>query len=123
MGWCWEAESQVGGGKIGGAVQCGGACERVLSLCVSASVSYHPRSPPGWCSRDNRWAPENLELTNGHNVVFFSDNSPDVHRVGWAMSSTGASGSWTQYSQGPMDLGDSKGGEIDQHIFRDTDGE
>ena len=55
--------------------------------------------------------------------MFFSDNSPDRHRVGWAMSSAPAlNGSYRQYSKGAMHLGDSEGGEIDQHIFRDTDG-
>eukprot|EP01047_Picozoa_sp_COSAG01_P043383 COSAG01_NODE_3847_length_5644_cov_25.352209_10_plen_149_part_00 len=61
------------------------------------------------------------------NVVFFSDSTGESgkHRVGWAMSSAAEAplrGSWKDYSPSYMDLGNSAAGEIDQHIFRDTDG-
>ena len=84
---------------------------------------------PIWARSENRWAPENVELTAaGANAIFFSDNQPSDgrHRVGWAMSATdGASlaGRWTSFAREPLDLGESKGGEIDQHVFRDDDGE
>jgi hypothetical protein len=83
-------------------------------------------SIPRWASSGNRWAPENLEVEPGKlQVVFFSDSSPDTHRVGWAMSQksgSSLSGSWDLYSKKALDLGNSAGGEIDQHIFRDSDG-
>ena len=86
-------------------------------------------SIPSWASSGNRWAPETLEFTDKgkpHNVLFFSDSTGrgGTHRVGWAMSAAAAgdtlASSWREYSNGPLDLGNSAGGEIDQHIFRDA---
>ena len=86
-------------------------------------------SIPSWASSGNRWAPETLEFTDKgkpHNVLFFSDSTGrgGAHRVGWAMSAAAAgdtlASSWREYSNGPLDLGNSAGGEIDQHIFRDA---
>ena len=62
---------------------------------------------------------------NALEVVFLSDSTgaEGKHRVGWSMAEgrkAKAAGSWDVYSTAPLDLGNSPGGEIDQHIFRDN---
>ena len=99
---------------------------------VSASMTFvadgtalDVGSVPAWASSGNRWAPENLELqSGGGNALFFSDSqsSDGRHRVGWAMSGRDGrslAGSFNTYAAAPLALGDSAGGEIDQHVFRD----
>lgn len=81
-------------------------------------------NPPSWASANNRWAPENY-MVNGVNYVFFSDSQSDgVHRIGWAVSSTGAKPSaYDMYSSDVMNLGGASGGDIDQTIFLDDNGQ
>lgn len=97
---------------------------------------------PGWATNGNRWAPESIDCTTSssldnkgsaagasssapYHVLFFADvtGSDGKHRVGWAMSSAAQhlSGSFSQYSRGPLNLGETAQGEIDPHIFRDAD--
>lgn len=80
---------------------------------------------PAWAADGARWAPENVDLGNGVNLAVFCDvgGTPDgKHRVGWALSSQGATpGSWTTYSSGSLDLGNAPGGDIDAHVFVDGD--
>lgn len=87
-------------------------------------------SPPPWAASGNRWAPENLEFglgigeDGGHNVIFVADDSPQQpHRIGWVMSMGNVRpSSWTAFSPNSLNLGQAKGGEIDAHVFRDSDG-
>lgn len=81
--------------------------------------------PSAWAASGNRWAPENLEVSGGSNVIFVADddNGKAPHRVGWVMSHKDvAPGSWDSYSPTALNLGGARGGEIDAHVFRDTDG-
>ena len=90
-------------------------------------------TPAAWAKAGNRWAPENVEITGAEaggskavtdtapdaNVMFFSDEQAGDgrHRVGWAASSRDTyamASSWRKYSERPLDLGQSAGGEIDQ---------
>ena len=83
--------------------------------------------PASWASNTvNRWAPENYEyIENGvaYNFIFFADSQADgVHRLGWAMSASGASpGAWDLYSPSYLSLGGAPGGDIDGHVFEDPD--
>ncbi|CAE7653571.1 unnamed protein product, partial [Symbiodinium sp. CCMP2456] len=81
--------------------------------------------PPPWASSGDRWAPEALEVNESLNVLVFCDKQPSgEHRIGWALAqgSNRTAGSWSRYAEGPLDLGGSKGGDIDPHLFRDADG-
>eukprot|EP00035_Acanthoeca_spectabilis_P028106 m.469221 g.469221 ORF g.469221 m.469221 type:complete len:512 (-) comp28285_c0_seq1:210-1745(-) len=78
--------------------------------------------PPEWAASGNRWAPENLEV-DGHNFIFVADDANGPHRIGWVRSDADvAAGSWQSYSPSSLDLGQTRQGEIDAHVFRDTDG-
>lgn len=100
-----------------------------------------PASPPQpeWASSGNRWAPETTTLPSSNGIdssdgsdargpkqslLFFSDSQPTgPRRVGWAWAAGGAGmGQWNRTASHYMDLGQSKAGEIDQHIFRDANG-
>ena len=79
---------------------------------------------PDWASANNRWAPENYEY-NDQNYIFFSDSQIDgTHRIGWALSNFGATTSaYDYYADDIMDLGGAPGGDIDQNIFLDDNGQ
>ena len=109
----------------------GGALGLEHAATMSASTSFASdgaaldvSSVPAWASSGNRWAPENLEMQGGGNALFFSDSqsSDGRHRVGWAMSGRDGrslAGSFATFAAAPLALGDSAGGEIDQHVFHD----
>lgn len=80
---------------------------------------------PPWARAPSRWAPENVEIGTSLNVAVFSDKTRDGRqRVGWALSRAGvASGGWSTYSEQELDLGRAPGGEIDAHIFTDSNGQ
>lgn len=77
-------------------------------------------SAPPWAENGNRWAPENIEF-NGVNTLFVADTpaSGGNHRVGWVQASSAKPNMWSRYSASSMDLGNTPGGEIDAHVFRD----
>lgn len=76
-------------------------------------------NPPPWAQNANRWAPENIEM-NGVNTLFVaSPDSAGIHRVGWVQSGSSNPNSWTRYSPSALNLGQTAGGEIDAHVFRD----
>lgn len=82
---------------------------------------------PAWASSGNRWAPETTTVPTEpphQSLLFFSDSQPSgPRRVGWAWATGGAGvGEWNRTAATYMDLGQSKAGEIDQHIFRDANG-
>lgn len=86
-------------------------------------------TPTTWASisyPDSRWAPENYEAKDGSNYIFFSDSQAsdnNNHRIGWALSTTGAKpNAYNQYSANFMNLGMQPGGDIDGTIFEDSDG-
>lgn len=82
---------------------------------------------PPWARSGNRWAPETTTVPTdppNQSLLFFSDSQPSgPRRVGWAWAIGGAGvGEWNRTAPTYMDLGQSKAGEIDQHIFRDSNG-
>ncbi len=82
-------------------------------------------SPASWASANSRWAPENYESPDSHyNYLFFADSQSDgIHRLGWVSSDTGASpNQYDRYASSYLNLGMKAGGDIDGHIFEDTDG-
>jgi hypothetical protein len=104
----------------------------------SPNATFHskgaalPPSPPQprWASSGNRWAPEATTLPSAatsdggaaaqQSLLFFSDSQPTgPRRVGWAWATGGAGvGEWKRTAPTYMDLGQSKAGEIDQHVLR-----
>jgi arabinan endo-1,5-alpha-L-arabinosidase len=89
-------------------------------------------TPAPWASvPGQRWAPENFECNGDvcareENYAFFSSSSDatgNTHRVGYAISESGAQPyAWNEYSSTYLDLGNTAGGEIDQSVFVDDDG-
>lgn len=81
-------------------------------------------APPPWAASDSRWAPENTEEGGNVSVTFFADQQSDgKHRIGWVVSTTGPQPeAWNEYSSDYMVLGNAPGGDIDPHVFRDSDG-
>lgn len=85
---------------------------------------------PSWAQYSDRWAPENFQYRNNkknneYNYIFFSADPSNngVHRIGWAVSTTGAVlNAWSTYASDVLDLGNFSGGDIDAHVFEDTDG-
>lgn len=116
-------------------IQCTGG-----GLKIGISVSLEPTStfsyigdalggsPTSWASSsafESRWAPENYESPDGKfNYMFFSDTQPDgIHSVGWVSSSTGPNvNAYNNYSSSFLNLGMAAGGDIDSHVFEDTNG-
>lgn len=82
-------------------------------------------SPAAWASANSRWAPENYESPDSrYNYLFFADSQSDgIHRLGWVSSDSGANpNQYDHYASSCLDLGKQAGGDIDGHIFEDTDG-
>lgn len=112
-------------------LQCtGGALSLMANSTINPDVLFGYEgnclggTPPPWAANDNRWAPENTEESGNISVTFFADQQSDgKHRIGWVASPRGPQPeAWNEYSANYMDLGDAPGGDIDPHVFHDTDG-
>lgn len=115
----YKIQCTGGGLQLGSTSDIDNAAFKYQGDCLGGTIA-------GWAATNERWAPENYESPDSmYNYLFFSDtqSGDGKHRIGWVSSHNGAStNQYNVYSPTYMNLGMASGGDIDQHIFEDTDG-